>query len=227
MALFLERVLPVVPLYQIDRLVALFGFYNPRSSVLLTIIPMAEDFNNWAKNLDTNALNIWREAMAQLRRMSDDVWNGLRFFLSFNGILIAAAVAVFRIKNLDWTAANILAFLSFCGLGITFLARRVLVKHRDNYSKMLMKKTIIEDELGFYHRKLPGLAKIDLCFPWRVEPQYLPQMKDDPLQWLEDFRRGRNTVTRHLFLVYETLILLYFVALVLITVGFLRGWFSK
>ncbi len=38
------------------------------------------NLEEWFENLDHVALETWREAMAQLRKLHGDVWNGVRFF---------------------------------------------------------------------------------------------------------------------------------------------------
>lgn len=57
-----------------------------------------KSFDEWMKKFGENGVNkfdLWREAMAELRQLHGDVWNGVRFFLTINGIIIAAIFAVF------------------------------------------------------------------------------------------------------------------------------------
>src|SRR5213596_2776047 len=119
---------------------------------------MDEQFCKWlSEPLKKEAVNVWREAMAQVRRLSDDVWNGLRFFLSFNAILIAACVAVTRLQRINAPAAIILGILAVVGLTVTILARKIMITQRDYYLRMLFKKALFEEQLGFYDTKLSGV----------------------------------------------------------------------
>jgi hypothetical protein len=184
---------------------------------------LTNNLKDWAENLPIQAVHVWREAMAQLRRLSDDVWNGLRFFLSLNGALIAASVAVIQLQNLDKRTAVILAVLAFLGFLVTLLARAIMTKQRDYYLQMLLKKSLLEEEMGFYRMKLSGT---DLSFPWRVDPEYLTDLEERPSNWVQERRRGKRTVSRLLFIVYDALILLYVVGLGLLVVGYCKRWFE-
>ena len=66
----------------------------------------------WAKGMDSNGLNLWREAMAQLRQIHGDVWNGVRFFLTVNGIVIAAAFGIAKLQDTDLLTAVLIASLA-------------------------------------------------------------------------------------------------------------------
>ena len=35
------------------------------------------NFKTWTDGLDSKAFDLWREAMAQLRQLHGDVWNGV------------------------------------------------------------------------------------------------------------------------------------------------------
>lgn len=160
--------------------------------------------------------------MAQLRRLSDDVWNGLRFFLSFNGILIGAALAIFKLQPFDRNTAIVLAILSVFGLLITLAARMILNRQRDYYNQMLLRKSLIEDDLGFYQTKV---SDTDLSFPWKVEADDLSAIRNAPSLWLKDQKHRKRSITRLLFIIYEALIVFYLIALVILLIGFFAKWY--
>jgi hypothetical protein len=180
------------------------------------------NFKDWAKSLDNNTVNIWREAMNQLRRLSDDVWNSLRFFLSFNGILIGAALAIFKIQKFDSNTAVVLGSLSIFGFLITLAARMILTRQRDYYNQMLLKKSLIEDELGFYQATVSGT---DLSFPWKVEADDLSAIRNAASLWIREQKRRKGSITRLLFIIYETLIAFYLIGLVVLIIGFSAKWY--
>lgn len=175
-------------------------------------------FINWAKNLDREPVNVWREAMAQVRRLSDDVWNGLRFFLSFNGIIIAAFAALLRLQGINRRTIVALLLLVVLGVLITALARKVMTKQRTYYLEMLLKKSLLEKRMGFYNTTISGQ---DLSFVWAVSVEELDdiQTKNDAQRWLRSKVRGRNTITRFLFGLYDLLIGLYILAAILLIVA--------
>ena len=54
----------------------------------------SDEFILWIKKLDKNAINLWKESLANLRQLHGDIWNGVRFFLTINGIIVAAIIAL-------------------------------------------------------------------------------------------------------------------------------------
>src|SRR4029077_341641 len=98
----------------------------------------------------------WREAMAHLRHLSDDVWTGLKVFLTANVAiaLMLMVIGVFSESRLFTIVMLIL--LSLLGVYLTLTARYVLKRHRVYYLQMLVKKSLIEHELLFYQTKLAG-----------------------------------------------------------------------
>src|SRR6266404_3117293 len=85
------------------------------------------------KRLDGPGMNLWREAMAHLRHLSDDVWNGLKFFLILNGFIIISMAALVRPRPLNRPTALVLALLAVLGILLTITARYVLKRHRIYY----------------------------------------------------------------------------------------------
>jgi hypothetical protein len=172
-------------------------------------------FSSWVQSLDANALNLWREAMAQIRQLHGDVWNGVRFFLTVNGIIVAAILAIFR---LNWSLATgiIIAVMASIGLFLTLIAKSILGKHREYYLGMLLRKTLLEKELGFYDMRLHG---VDLSFPWNVDRRYVPEMIEKPDKWTNEQKFRKGTISRLLWLTYWVFVVLYVVFLMAVAIG--------
>jgi hypothetical protein len=150
----------------------------------------------------------WREAMAHLRHLSDDVWTGLKVFLTANVAiaLMLMVIGVFSESRLFTIVMLIL--LSLLGVYLTLTARYVLKRHRVYYLQMLVKKSLIEHELLFYQTKLAG-TETDLAFPWRVTPEVVAEIKRNPEAWVQKMVRAEGTIARWQFLIYEVLVGLY------------------
>jgi hypothetical protein len=173
-------------------------------------------FKTWTSGIDASTVNLWREAMAQLRQLHGDVWNGGRFFLTVNGIVIAATFGIAKIQDKDALTGVMIASLAVVGLIVMFIARSILAKHRDYYLAMLLRKTLIEREFGFYDQDLAG---IHMSFPWNVDKQFLDCLASNPSQWLSEQKRRRGTITRLLFLVYEGVIGIHVLILLAAVLG--------
>lgn len=128
------------------------------------------EFDDWIEQQDPNKIHLWREAMAQLRQLHTDIWNGVRFFLTVSGILIAAIAALWRfeLEPLRLTATLVLIW---AGITITVFAILILDKHRNRYVHMLLRKTLIEYELGFFDQEIA--ETIEVAFPWSVPAEYV------------------------------------------------------
>jgi hypothetical protein len=150
----------------------------------------------------------WREAMAHLRHLSDDVWTGLKVFLTANAAIALILIAIGAYSESRLFTIVMLIVLSLLGAYLTLTARYILKRHRVYYLQMLAKKSLIEDELGFYQTKLDG-TKMDLAFPWRVTPEVVAEIKHNPEAWVEKMIRPAGTIARWQFLLYEVLIGLY------------------
>jgi hypothetical protein len=166
------------------------------------------NFHEWIAGLDGNALSVWREAMAQLRQLHGDVWNGVRFFLTVNGIIVAAIFALYRIEGGTVTGV-IISVLAGLGLFLTAVADRILAKHRQYYLEMLLRKTLLEKELGFYESNIAG---VDLSFPWKVDAKDLDEIRDSE-KWKTDQSWRPGTISRLLKVTYRVFIAFYVVAL--------------
>jgi hypothetical protein len=155
----------------------------------------------------------WREAMEQLRHLSNDVWEGLKLFLGLNALLLIAMVALGVFCEQRFRQAVLLILLSSLGAALTLAARYILRRHRVYYLQMLAKKSLIEDELGFYRTKLAG-SESDLAFPWRIAPEVVAEIKKNPEAWIQKLIRAKGTIALWQFVIYEVLIGLYAVVFV-------------
>ena len=160
------------------------------------------------KHLDDSGVAVWREAMAHLRHLSDDVWNGLKLFLILNGFIIISISAFAWLAPANKTMALLLAALALVGGLLTITARYILKRHRIYYLQMLAKKSLLEAELGFYQTKFSG-SETDLAFPWRLTPEVVVEIKQNFESWIQKSIRAKGTIARAQFLIYETLIGLY------------------
>lgn len=182
-----------------------------------------DKFNTWVKAMDGNALTLWREAMEQIRQLHGDVWNGVRFFLTLNGIIVAGIIAIFRFIP-GFQTGLIIAVLTILGLILTIIATSILGKHRDYYLQMLLRKTLLEKELGFYSIHING---VNLSFPWSVEERYVTsEIVTDPVKWRMEQRFRSGTITRLLRLTYWIFIGIYVAIFITVLVEFYQGLFN-
>ena len=142
--------------------------------------------------------------------MHNDIWNGVRFFLTVNGIILAGFAALLRSPLHDYFHAAMLVSLPVLGILVTLQARFILSQHRRYYVSMLAIKTLIEKQLGFYDFHLWDLADgkyIDLSFPWQVDRQYLDKefIKDVP-KWRTKHETRPNLISTRLFNIYSAVI---------------------
>src|SRR5437867_10253241 len=100
--------------------------------------------SSWPTKLGGPPIKVWREAMAHLRHLSDDVWKGLRLFLSLNAILLIIITGLLVLLPLNRGIGFLLALLSVVGALLTLAARFILKRHRIYYLQMLAKKSLLE-----------------------------------------------------------------------------------
>src|SRR5437870_3502271 len=84
-------------------------------------------------------IELWREAMAHLRHLSDDVWDGMRLFLVLNAFIFISIVALSSTRTPGTQRLVLLAILAVIGIMLTFTARFILKRHRIYYLQMLAK----------------------------------------------------------------------------------------
>jgi len=162
---------------------------------------------------------LWRETLAQLRHLSNDVWRGFKCFVSLNFALVLALTFVF--VRFGKRTAILAIILSIFGAMLTVAARYILKRHRHYYLQMLAKKALIEDELGFYEIKLDQ-SNTDLAFPWRLAPEVVAEIRQDAAGWVQKAVRGRKTITFAQCLIYDFLLVLYCAAVVAALFALLR-----
>jgi hypothetical protein len=175
---------------------------------------------NGLRSGESLELTLWQEALEQTRQLHNDVWHGVMFFFTLNGVLLAAvfAIAVSQAGFLLRAALSLL--LAALGLFVTAIGLQVFRKHRRYYVEMLLRKTLIEHELGFYDVLLSGE---DLSFPWKVDRQFLARLLDNPQTWVNDHQFRPGTNSRWLLWIYWGLIALYAGVLVAIVLLALVG----
>lgn len=179
------------------------------------------DVNTWLENLDGKSLQIWREALEHLRHLSDEVWKVFKCFLVINGFLFALITA-FAMMAADEPAGQIiLGVLALIGIAATVTGRYLLKRNRVYYLEMLLKKTLVEDEFGFYNVKFSG-TNSDLAFPWRLRPEAISELKQNPEAWVKRQIRGPGTIARWLFVMFETLIGIYIVLIAVLCYALLH-----
>jgi hypothetical protein len=170
------------------------------------------DLNLWAQNLGANRVQIWREALEHLRHLSDEVWKVFKCFMVINGFLLVLVTA-FAMAGADSSPGMIiLAVLAVLGVASIIVGRYLLKRNRVYYLEMLLKKTLLEDEFGFYSVKFNG-TNSDLAFPWRLRPETISELKQSPEEWVKRQVRGPGTIARWLFVTLETVMGVYLVIL--------------
>ena len=187
----------------------------PKRQIPLKMNPSASnssDQSTTGLSLRDTDLAIWREALTHLRHLSDDVWNGLKIFLTSNGFIFVAIMLLAVRARAGGSAAVLVAALSVCGIALTLAARYIFKRHRIYYLQMLAKKSLLEEDLGFYRARFVG-SPTDLAFPWRLTPEVVAEIRKDPEPWIQKSIRGPGTIARVQFLIYEALIGFYCVTL--------------
>lgn len=176
-------------------------------------------FKEWADSLKPNELTLWREAMAQLRHLNTDFWNTVRFFLTVNGIIVAASFSILARGGTDWYLDSTVAtaLLALIGLCLTVITGKILAKARQYYVEMLLRKTLLEDRLGFYK---VDLEHVNLSFPWKVPEKDLEKMKKNTTEWKRKHMWRKKTIARSLCSIYYVLIVVYSLLLIVASVTF-------
>ena len=168
-----------------------------------------------------NEESIWREALAHLRHLSDDVWKGLALFLALNAVLLVIIIGLLVLLPLNKGIGFLLAVVAVAGALLTIAARFILKRHRIYYLQMLVKKSLIEDEFGFYKTKIAGTEN-DLAFPWRLTPEVIAEIKQNSEAWIKKSVRAKGTIARVQFLIYDVLIVFHAFMFVIAMIRLLR-----
>lgn len=165
--------------------------------------------------IEDGKLQIWRESLAHLRHLSDEVWKRFQLFLWLDLIFFLLAAGTWR------NSIGGCAFLILLALSIAFIGRYILQRNRIYYLHMLAKKSLLEDELGLYATKLSG-TETDLAFPWRLAPEVVSEIKKDFNAWVEKSVRPAGSIARWLFIIYEAFIVIYLLGLFLLLIRMLK-----
>jgi hypothetical protein len=165
--------------------------------------------------IDESKLEIWRESLAHLRHLSDEVWKRFQLFLWLDLIFFLLAAGAWR------NSIGGCTFLVLFALGIAFIGRYVLRRNRIYYLQMLAKKSLLEDELGLYATKISG-TETDLAFPWRLAPEVVSEIKRDFDAWVQKSVRPAGSIARWLFIIYEGFIAIYLLSLFLLLARMLK-----
>jgi hypothetical protein len=166
----------------------------------------------WTTRLDPAAVQIWREALEQLRHLSSQVWSGFKFFIGINLVLLALMAGLIIFAPFNRLAGPIILVTGALGIFLTLAGRYILKRDRVYYLQMLLKKSLLEDELGFYQIKFSG-SETDLSLPWRLSPEVFAELRQNPAEWTARQIRGPGTIARWLFVTYEVLLAIYALAL--------------
>lgn len=175
--------------------------------------PIAAPAPAEAALVSAHDLELWREAMAQLRHMNEDVWAGVRLFLSVNSLLVLMVVGIVAWGRSAMLAALLVALLCALGIPLTLAARYLFKRQRVYYLQTLAKKALLDDRLGLFRLRFDG-STTDLALPWRLTPEVVQEIKRDFPAWVQKSVRGPVTMARVLFLIYEMLLVLYGLGLV-------------
>ena len=166
---------------------------------------------------EAQRLELWREAMAQLRYLNNEVWVRFQFFVWFELVLLLLGGGSAARRS---AAGSILFFLA--GLLVGLVARWVLKRNRIYYLQMLGKKSMLEEELGLYGQKFEG-TETDYALPWRLTPEVIRRIKGDFEGWVNSSIRSKGTIARPLFIILEVLIVLFALGLVVTVYALMRS----
>lgn len=165
--------------------------------------------------MDATKLQIWRESLAQLRYLGDEVWKRFQLFLWLDLILFLLAASAWK-KSVGGSFVLVLV-----ALVIAFIGRYILQRNRIYYLQMLARKSLLEDELGFYEQKFTG-TEVDLAFPWRLAPEIVSEIKKDFNEWVRKSIRASGTIALWQFVIYEIFIATHLLALLSLLVRILK-----
>lgn len=188
--------------------------------------PNGITLSTWLTEKQQKPVEVWREILGQLRQLSTDVWNGVRFFVTVNAVVIGAAFSVANQKPRDRFTAVILFALGLLGLLFTVATRRILKRQRNYYLDVLAQKALFEEDVGLYDIRLAGTAT-HLSVPWNVERVHLQDIKQNTKEWRRARARARGTVTRNLFLIYDAVLIVYIALLLTLGGALYKGVFRS
>ena len=153
-------------------------------------------------------LSLYHEAMRQLRHLSDDVWQGLRFFVAVEAFLLSSILFLMNTGSLRLFWMALAATLGVVGVLAGLAGRYIFKRHRIYYLQALAKKSLLEEELGLYRSTISG-SETDRALPWRLTPEVVKEIQQGFETWIEKSIRAPGTIAFYQFLIYEILIGLF------------------
>jgi hypothetical protein len=161
-----------------------------------------------------SGLELWREAMQQLRHLNDDVWKTFALYLSLNIPLLLVIIALLACAPhfIGGFVALLTVLIALAGLLLTVAGHYLFKRHRIYYLQMLAKKTLLEMDLGLYESRLAN-SQMDLAFPWRLTPEVAAEIARDPATWINKSVRSPGTMARIQFWILEAVLATYSIVL--------------
>jgi hypothetical protein len=155
-------------------------------------------------------LEHWREALAHLRHLSAEVNRTFYFWIGSNLVFVLVLAIAPSVHFLACgRSACGTRLLTAGGFLFTLAGRYLFRRARIYYLQMLAKKTLIEDDLGFYERLFPEGGQTDLAFPWRLAPDAIAKIQADFEGWVTFSIRSKGTMARIQFFCLDAFLLVY------------------
>jgi hypothetical protein len=181
---------------------------------------------------DIPIFDFYKLLVEQSKQVHNDVWNGVRFFLTLNTIVMAS-IGVGVIAKFDTLLTDPLALIRLCwttlplsiiGALITgVVAIPILYMQRRHYLECQIKKSIIERALHLTSEIEIEKLHIDLSLPWTIaNEQWEELINKGKVDWINNIRFAKGTISRRLILVYIGALYLY-TAMAAFCSGFLLG----
>jgi hypothetical protein len=183
----------------------------------------SSEFKSWVEQLPKGSMDVWREAMTNIRLLHADVWNGVRLFLTVNSVIIAGGLTIMKSSDPNSQTFAMLTVLAVLGLGFTGVAFRIFTFQRQSFVEMLLQKTLLDKQLGFYDTTIDG---VDLSFPWKVPGRFVPDVRKDPEKWKKEQRWRKGSISSLLRMVFIAMSIIYAMGLIALLVAFEVGYFN-
>ena len=162
-------------------------------------------------------LQIWREALAQLRHLADDFNRTFYLLVAAHVIMLISICAIMRFHPVDAGSVFLIILLVSVGAAVGYVGHYMLQRQRIYYLQMLAKKSLFEEEFGLYGSKFANCTT-DFALPWRLTPQVVAEIRTDFDAWVNKSIRSKGTIARWQFVLLELLLGIYGVILVMLVV---------
>jgi hypothetical protein len=198
----------------------------------MNTIKSKQDLEKMFSSLGSEKINLYREILQNHRQHHSDIWNGVRFFMSLNGILIAGYSAILRFADYTSPSIILLFMIPVIGIYVTEQARHILDGHERYYIDSLIRKSLFEYYLGLYDHSFyekwhdkgtetERLENYDLIQSWHVPKQYIEKLVSDPSNWRKEHEKRLGLIKTRLFNLYRYTSYLHFGLLVLAIISVL------